>query len=307
MSHASAIATLAQAQLLVVGRLSGIGGGRGRRHAQAARRARTRPASSTRELPDTYRIAAVRRSSAQAPPRRTALGRSGRGRGGPLGRRDLRTRRSARRRSPRSWSRGRATPDRANVVVHHYSDRAHLQFRRHRGVVVTGVEPTLVALAALARRRGARSRVRGRAPAAAHLDSGARGVPRSVRRAGRAGAARAPRAAARARSGARVAIDARGEDAAAPRRARADRLRARASRSTGTTAGTGSTSAFSPSARSSRPTAGGGTTTPPTTSTTTRSGACPAATASSWCSPRGRRSRAVRPRSWPISAPRSPL
>ena len=155
-----------------------------------------------------------------------------------------------------------------------------LMVRRHRGIPVTGVGADARGAGGCARRRGVRDRVRGRAPAAAHLGSGTRtrisiGSAEPVGRE----SARFAAAARRARSDAPVAVDARGQDPAAARRRTASPTSCASSRSSGTVAPTSSTSRSTAAARSSRPTVAAGTTTRPTTNTTTRSGACPAATA----------------------------
>ena len=113
------------------------------------------------------------------------------------------------------------------VVVHRATTFAPLMVRRHRGLRVTGVEATLVALGARARRRSVRDRVRGRAAAKAHRSAGVTHVPRPVRASGSSRRPRDPRTPRRARSRLPGAIDARGEDAPAARRARHHRLSAR--------------------------------------------------------------------------------
>jgi hypothetical protein len=100
-----------------------------------------------RVLPDTYRMTAVQCSSEQrlraallwSGPNAAAAGRSAGELYGLEGVRapcpEIVAPRSSRARS-------------AKVAVHHSDDRAGLMLRRHRGVLITGIEPTLVTLAA---------------------------------------------------------------------------------------------------------------------------------------------------------------
>jgi hypothetical protein len=88
-------------------------------------------------------------------------------------------------------------------------------------------------------------------------------------------------------------------DCSLPTRSRASPV---SSRSSGKVAPTSSISPSSVNERSSRPTGAGGTTIRPTTRTITRSGAFPAGTATSWCSPPGTRSRGDRATSSPSSS-----
>jgi hypothetical protein len=155
----------------------------------------------------------------------------------------------------------------AGVIVHRPEDFAALRVRRRSGLRVTGVEPTLVALASA-------------------LDAEAFEIACEDAR----------RRQLTSVTALRTYLDrCPGRPGAAALRHLLDELDpVHASRSPGTVGATPSTSASNAGGRSSRPTAAPGTTMRPITSTTTRSGACRGVTATASCSPPGRRSPAVR-------------
>ena len=114
----------------------------------------------------------------------------------------------------------------AEVVVHHSGERTALMIRHHRGIRVTGIECTLVQLAAtldaeafeIACEDARRRQLTSVTALEAYLTR--------FGRHGRPGVAATRRLLPRARSRARLAVDTRGEDPASARRERDHRLRA---------------------------------------------------------------------------------
>jgi hypothetical protein len=193
------------------------------------------------------------------------------------------------------------------VVVQRSRDRGPLLLRRRDGLLVTGVEPTLVALGATlddeafeiacedARRRRLTSVPALRAYLARHATAGRPGIGALRRLLDQLDPVHAARSALEVRT--RRLLVQNGFTGFV-REFRLDWW----------AADTSSTSRSSPNARYWRPTAGVGTTTPATTSTTTRNGAFPDDTAIASCSRPGRRSRATRRSccpSWPQRSRRS--
>ena len=194
-------------------------------HAQSTHRAshgRSHRTPPPRYLSHDFRALVERAVAPSCAP----LGWQRRGGRGPLGRRGVRTRRSS----------GRAAGDvvprskrvRSDLVrVHGPNHMVSQMTREYRGVRTTGIEATLIALAADlgnealeiacedARRRRLTSVSALRAYIARFGRSGMRGIERD------------PRAPRRDRSGASVAVDARGEDLTFARGQRIHGLRAR--------------------------------------------------------------------------------
>jgi len=255
-----------------------------------------------RELPDVYRMTVVTRSAEQR--LRAALlwaGHAAAGAGLSAG--EHYALEGVRARAPEIVvpvaNNMRSKP----VVVHRTNDRAALMVRMHSGLPITGVEATLVALA---------HALDGEALEIACEDArrrGLTGVPQLRAYLAKFGSQRTPgtrgdtRAARRARSATPLAIDARGQDPPAPRRARDHRLPARAPARVERSPVPLRLRVRVDPHHSQRRTGGDGTTIRATSSTTTRSGAFPATMAIGSCSRRGTTSRSTPIGSSPTSLP----